>query len=225
MPDSRQRSCTQSTACHPGQVQSHFDIIAQLSTVRWLQNAAKIKCCILLMKPASIKSMSSCRLRKRQLYKYCSEVIIPPHVIAANLWRVPSVQDVITCYSGAVHIQVTHPHLNLAELAILCTLSDYLTPICKRLLCCPEPEPTACCLCPACVMPETTGTASSQPLCDAYSRLVLTPTRQAKAPSGSRLPAHATIPASTCSYNHMLTSRAKQSQSSSAMRSQHCSPY
>lgn len=45
------------------------------------------------------------RLRKRQLYKYCSEVIIPPHVIAANLWKVPSVQDVITCYSGAVHIK------------------------------------------------------------------------------------------------------------------------
>ena len=52
---------------------------------------------------------SSCRLRKRQLYKYCSEVIVPPHVIGANLWRVPSVQDVITCYSGPVHIKVIHP--------------------------------------------------------------------------------------------------------------------
>lgn len=50
-----------------------------------------------------------CRLRKRQLYKYCSEVIIPPHVIAANLWKVPSVQDVITCYSGSEHIKVNGP--------------------------------------------------------------------------------------------------------------------
>ncbi len=50
-----------------------------------------------------------CRLRKRQLYKYCSEVIIPPNVISANLWKVPSVQDVITCYSGPVHIKVGRP--------------------------------------------------------------------------------------------------------------------
>lgn len=50
-----------------------------------------------------------CRLRKRQLYKYCSEVIIPPNVISANLWKVPSVQDVITCYSGPVHIKVSRP--------------------------------------------------------------------------------------------------------------------
>ncbi|DBA81314.1 TPA: hypothetical protein ACH3X2_006924 [Trebouxia sp. C0005] len=45
------------------------------------------------------------RLRKRQLYKYCSEVIIPPNVISANLWKVPSGQDVISCYSGPVHIK------------------------------------------------------------------------------------------------------------------------
>ena len=61
------------------------------------------------LQPLHQHTTSSCRLRKRQLYKYCSEVIIPPHVIAANLWRVPSVQDVITCYSGSVHIKVTHP--------------------------------------------------------------------------------------------------------------------
>ena len=53
-----------------------------------------------------------CRLRKRQLYKYCSEVIIPPNVISANLWKVPSVQDVITCYSGPVHIKVSRAGLD-----------------------------------------------------------------------------------------------------------------
>ncbi len=54
-----------------------------------------------------------CRLRKRQLYKYCSEVIIPPNVISANLWKVPSVQDVITCYSGPRHIKVSRADLEL----------------------------------------------------------------------------------------------------------------
>ena len=62
-----------------------------------------------------------CRLRKRQLYKYCSEVIIPPNVISANLWKVPSVQDVITCYSGPVHIKVGTADLDhMLCCAVLC---------------------------------------------------------------------------------------------------------
>ena len=59
-----------------------------------------------------------CRLRKRQLYKYCSEVIIPPSVISADQWKVPSVQDVISCYTGSVHLKVCS-----LSLQVFCVMS------------------------------------------------------------------------------------------------------
>ncbi|KDD74334.1 hypothetical protein H632_c1392p0, partial [Helicosporidium sp. ATCC 50920] len=41
------------------------------------------------------------RLRRRRLYRYCGEVLVPPGDVGSGRWSVPSSQDVVACYRGS----------------------------------------------------------------------------------------------------------------------------
>ena len=47
-----------------------------------------------------------CRLRKRQLYKYCSEVVVPPGFLNSGQWHRPLEQDVVSCAEGGMPLKV-----------------------------------------------------------------------------------------------------------------------
>eukprot|EP00891_Asterochloris_glomerata_P001740 jgi/Astpho2/1740/e_gw1.00032.48.1_t len=56
------------------------------------------------------------RLRKRQLYKYCSEVVVPPGFLNSGQWHRPLEQDVVSCAEGGVPLKVED--IILSETAI-----------------------------------------------------------------------------------------------------------
>jgi deoxynucleoside triphosphate triphosphohydrolase SAMHD1 len=54
---------------------------------------------------AAIKAAQTilARLRRRDLYKYVNDALVPSEIVDSGLWRVPTAEDIVTSYSGTDH--------------------------------------------------------------------------------------------------------------------------